>query len=272
MELQTKNHAGIFVSVAKQNVSYPSHGNDYCFAIEKNSFWFNHRNNVIKEILLKFPYANNFADIGGGNGYQANFIRNNFPEKEVFLIEPGYEGCINARKYGLENVYNIPFQEFDFKSNHISGIGLFDVVEHIENDVDFLTEIASCCDKGTNIYITVPAHNSLWSDIDNYSGHYRRYNSKMIEILAKKTDLKLLYNGYFFSYLTLPVYLIRSMPYKIMGKRDSKVILEKSSKNHKSGTLTKGLVNLLNNMELTALRNLKKIPLGGSCIAVFQVQ
>ena len=85
----------------KETVFYPESGNDECFGIEKDSFWFNHRNNILVKIMKKLPFDNNFADIGGGNGYQANFIKENFLEKEIYLIEPGYHGCLKAKKYEI---------------------------------------------------------------------------------------------------------------------------------------------------------------------------
>ena len=213
---------GIYVLDKENNrVSYPNTGHDMCFGIEKNSFWFNHRNEIIYEILKKFPFAGNFADIGGGNGYQANFISQKFPEKEVFLIEPGYHGCLNAKKYGVKNVYNMLSGDFNFKINHIGGVGIFDVIEHIENDIAFLKETADSCDKNTLIYMAVPAYNFLWSDTDDYDGHYRRYNSKMVRNLAEKANVELLYLGYFMFYLPVPVFFARSLPYKIRGKRDN---------------------------------------------------
>src|SRR6185437_3588675 len=193
----------------KAQISYPDEGNESCFAIEKNSFWFNHRNDVIVQLMKKFPFEGNFADIGGGNGYQAGFIKQNFPEKEVFLIEPGYQGCLNATKYGLRNVYNIPFQDFDFFSNNIGAVGVFDVVEHIKDDVGFLSEISRHVKKGTYIFMTVPAYNLLWSDTDDHAGHFRRYTSKSIKSLAAKTGFGLANTGYFMSYLTFPVFFAR---------------------------------------------------------------
>jgi hypothetical protein len=251
-------------------VSYPDHGNEDCFAIEKNSFWFNHRNEVIREVMQKFPFSGNFADIGGGNGYQASYIRNNFPGKDVFLVEPGYQGCLNAKRSGLENVYNMSFQDFDFTGNNIRGIGLFDVVEHIDDDVSFMRGIAEKCGKGGLIFVTVPAYNWLWSDIDNYSGHFRRYNSGMIKKLAKDAGLELLYNGYFMFYLILPILFGRSLLYRIRGKRDEKQINEQAGKNHKSGGLSAVIINILDKIELSMIRGSGKIPAGGSCIAVFR--
>jgi hypothetical protein len=268
-----KDINGIFVSKnLADKISYPESGNDECFGIEKDSFWFNHRNNIIKEILLKFPHSGNFADIGGGNGYQANFIKETFPEKEIFLIEPGYQGCLNAKKYGVKNIYNIPFQKFDFIGNNVDGVGLFDVIEHVEDDASFLKDISKSCPSKTNIYITVPAYKWLWSDTDDYAGHYRRYNSKMIKTLAKNSGLDILYNGYFMFYLPFPILLARNIPYRIRGKREQQTLLKDATGNHFTSSLSSKAINLLNSLEIRGIHKFGKLIFGGSCIAVLQTK
>lgn len=267
---QDKN--GIYVSELKQDISYPESGNEQCFRVEKNSFWFNQRNSVIYEIIQKFPFQNNFVDIGGGNGYQANFIQQKFSDKKIFLIEPGYEGCLKAKNYGVKNIYNIPFQEFDFIGNNIGGVGLFDVIEHIENDSLFLQEIAKSSNPGTLIYVTVPAYQSLWSDTDDYAGHYRRYNKNMIKSLAKKSDLNLIYSGYFMFYLPLPIYFFKHLPYKFRGKRDNDVLLKNELNNLNSKGISTPIINLLNAIEIGSIRNFGKLIFGGSCIFFLQTK
>ena len=71
------------------------------------------------------------------------------------------------------------FEDFDFNLYNINGIGLFDVLEHIENDKEFLSKLLNKLKKGARIYITVPAHNFLWSEIDRHGGHFRRHNKKV---------------------------------------------------------------------------------------------
>jgi hypothetical protein len=268
-----KDSNGIFIlNDQKEIISYPESGNDECFGIEQDSFWFKHRNNIILEIMKKYPFQGNFADIGGGNGYQASFIKKNFPNKEVFLIEPGYQGCLNAKKYGVKNIYNIPFEKFDFIGNNIDGVGLFDVIEHIEDDVTFLKDIGKSCPSKTNIYITVPAYNLLWSDTDDYAGHFRRYNSKLIRSLANGSGLNVLYTGYFMFYLPLPILFARNIPYRIRGKREQQTLLKDASGNHFASSLSSKVITLLNSLEIEGIHVFGKLIFGGSCIAVLQTK
>jgi hypothetical protein len=64
---------GIWYSAETRPVSYPSDGNDACFALEDVSFWFAHRNDCIVAAARKFPPPPGEAifDLGGGNGFVA---------------------------------------------------------------------------------------------------------------------------------------------------------------------------------------------------------
>ena len=45
---------GIWFSKMNSEISYPEEGNELCYQIEENSFWFKHRNNCIKTVINKF--------------------------------------------------------------------------------------------------------------------------------------------------------------------------------------------------------------------------
>ena len=140
-------------------------------------------------------------------------------------------------KARLTNVYNVVFQKFDFTEKTVKAVGLFDVLEHIDDDVDFLVQLKSALPPGSLIYITVPAHMYLWSDVDNYGGHFRRYDREMAEQLSKKTKLEIVYFSYFFMYVPVITYLVRRIPYKLRGKRTDATILITESENHQPSNI-----------------------------------
>src|ERR1700761_3818699 len=83
-------------------VSYPSHGNAACLAVEDRSFWFQHRNRVITEFVRRFHSGGTFLDVGGGNGYVARALIS--AGIRCILVEPGIEGALAARSRGVEPV------------------------------------------------------------------------------------------------------------------------------------------------------------------------
>ncbi len=158
-----------------QNISYPSDGNENCLAVEDGSFWFRHRNNCIASIVKTYPPQDNgtIFDIGGGNGFVSLGLAN--AGFDVALLEPGSVGTRNAKKRGLKNVICATTDAAKLKQHSLPAVGLFDVIEHIEDDLAFLQSIRNLMKKGGRLYATVPAYSFLWSEEDIFAGHFRRY-------------------------------------------------------------------------------------------------
>lgn len=269
MSTQTIDKNGIWVDNTKVVVDYPDIGNNNSFTLEENSFWFAHRNKVILETIKRYPFHKNYADIGGGNGFQTKFIQDNFPKSKAYLIEPGYQGCLNARKRGLSDIYNITAQNFDFKSNDVTAVGLFDVIEHIENDSKFLIQLKNKLPAGSLIYITVPTYNFLWSDVDDLGRHHRRYTIKMIKKLCLSAGVELQYASYFFSYIPPLTFFLRSIPYRINGYRGQKKILEKEDHQHNPSPFILKIFDYFQQREIKKIKH-SKTSFGASCIAVLK--
>ncbi|MES2503665.1 MAG: methyltransferase domain-containing protein [Myxococcota bacterium] len=261
---------GVWVGKEDLSISYPDSSNDECLKIEDLSFWFRHRNEVISSVIRQFPFENGFADIGGGNGYQLQQIARSFPERDSFLIEPGYQGCLNARSRGISNVYNMFFQNFDFSANRVGGIGLFDVIEHVDDDVQFMTQLRNHIPRGAYVYFTVPAYQFLWSDVDSAAGHFRRHTTKTMKKLAKQAGFNWLWSSYFFSYAILPLFLLRSMPYHFGRRRPVIEVTRSESENHQAGLIAQRVLNGINAAELLFINRGLKIPVGSSLIGVLQ--
>jgi SAM-dependent methyltransferase len=209
--------------VSADNISYPSDGNSVCYQLEDHSFWFKHRNDVIENVVRKFKKPGTFADVGGGNGFVAKMVQDKFFDLEVSLIEPGKSGCENAKKRGIRKIYNEILSEHKSVEKY-DNIGLFDVIEHIENDQDFLKEVHSRLNDHGRVFITVPAYQSLWSKEDVEAGHFRRYNLDSLIKTARNSGFRVIYSSYFFAILVPLIFLLKSLPFKlgVDNKREAK--------------------------------------------------
>jgi hypothetical protein len=255
---------GIWFSKSTQTISYPEDGNDLCLELEDFSFWFKHRNNCIIELVKKFSANENFFDIGGGNGFVSLGLQN--AGINVALLEPGISGVLNAKKRKIENVVCATTQNCGLLSEFVENIGVFDVVEHIKDEQDFLKSCHVMLKSKGKIFVTVPAFNFLWSNEDDYSGHFRRYTTKTLEQSLEKAGFKLLYNSYLFSPLPLPIFLMRTLPSKLnMHKNFSDK--DKFVKEHNSSK-SSAILEKIWNWELNKIKRLSKIPFGSSVIAV----
>src|SRR5665213_4372839 len=123
---------GVWVADGSLPVSFPQDGHAVCADIEAGSFWHRHRNRCILEILRAFPPDGPLFDVGGGNGVVATAMQE--AGFEAALLEPGAEGAANAKSAGLRTVIRSTFEAARFRSASLPAVGLFDVLEHVDND------------------------------------------------------------------------------------------------------------------------------------------
>lgn len=263
-----KDQNGIWRTGKQADVSFPSDGNEKMNTVESSGFWFEHRNNVLIDTIHKYPFKGDYVDIGGGNGFQLKQVIKKIKPSRGVLIEPGYDGCKNAIQNGVDDVYCMTFEEFEWEAFQVGGIALLDVIEHIADDVEFLTMLQKKVPKGTLIYIMVPALPWLWSKNDEHSGHFRRYTKKSLRQLGKACSFEPLHVSYFFSYLTLPVFIFRSIPFHLGF---IKSITKKNSTNqHKSKGFIRCILKIFGKLERPMIQK-KIVPFGSSCLGVFKV-
>lgn len=256
---------GIYFAKEQSSISYPEEGNQECYQLEDNSFWFKHRNNCIASLVERFSKDEVFFDIGGGNGFFSAMLQQK--GFESVLVEPGIAGCLNAKKRGLKNVICSTLLDAKFDKNSIENIGLFDVVEHIENDIAFLTENYECLKKGGKIYITVPANQWLFSEEDVYAGHFRRYTVKQMADILEKIGFKIKYKTYFFTFLPLPLFILNSIPYRLGIKKKKKEDYYTNRHSLGDSFMSKILSKVLR-FESNRIKKLKTMGLGSSCLIV----
>ena len=257
---------GVWNSSIVSAVSYPEDDNEICFAVEDNSFWFAHRNQCILSAVRLFPPPGPFFDIGGGNGYVAKALQDN--GFEVVLVEPGPAGARNARRRGVAHVVRSTLKDAGFRSGTLPGVGLFDVVEHIEDHRDFLSDVRSYIVDSGRVYITVPAFQRLWAHEDVEAGHWRRYNLAQICGLVKDCGFEVEYSTYFFQFLLLPIYLFRALPYSVGIPPKKNVEVRVHKDHHITNPAALRIIGWLSSRELTSVASRRRIGLGASCLVV----
>lgn len=246
------------------DISYPKGGNVDCFNIEERSFWFKHRNNCLVEVFRRFPPGGALYDVGGGNGYVALGLKNN--GFDTVLFEPRIEGARNAKSRGLNPVICATLEGSGFKEKTIPAIGLFDVLEHIKEDKEYLRKIKSFLINNGRLYLTVPAYRILWSIEDDLANHYRRYTLKELTQKIKSIGYEIDYATYFFSILPLPIFLFRTIPSKIKFRKKS--IFKQAQKEHNpKQKILSYLLNWYLKRELLKIKK-NKINFGASCLIV----
>jgi len=246
-------------------ISYPEEGSDLCFSVEESSFWFLHRNAVIAAAVKRFPPRGAVFDIGGGNGVVANALKN--IGCEVVLIEPSRVGAAHAISRGIENVVCGTLADARFRPGTLGAAGLFDVVEHIEDDVAFLSALRPLLKDDAPVYLTVPAGALLWSADDEAAGHFRRYRRRTLTAVLDAAGFDVLYATYFFVLLTLPIAVCRALPSRF-GRRRAVDEQSIGSEHATDGNVSRKLIGGLFAGETSIISRGHSLPFGASILAV----
>ena len=205
----SKRAEGSWNSDITEPICYPEDAHQDYAAVELTSYWFMHRNRCIISMVQRFAPSGPILDIGGGNG--AVSLALNSAGFLSIVLEPSSHGAAVAHSRGL-SVIRSAFPSASIVDGSIPAVGLFDVLEHIDDDRRTLGDLRRVLKDGGWLYMTVPAFNWLWSDEDNAAGHARRYTIDSASSKLKKAGFDVAFATYMFSPLVAPILLLRSAP------------------------------------------------------------
>ncbi|GEM_PF-1080963 len=151
----------------------------------RNFFWHRLRWNAIRPALVK-ENVKSVVDLGAGSGIFADFVKTEIRDVDYFFVEPSSLLTPYLEKeFGKDhNLTTAP----NFKN--MDAVIALDVLEHIENDADFLKQVASKMRSGAVLAMTVPSMKLLWSRWDLRVGHYRRYERSDLKKLFRDLSLE----------------------------------------------------------------------------------
>lgn len=176
--------------------------------LEAGHFWFRSRNRLlIWALRCYFPHARSFLEIGCGTGFVLSGIQRQFPD----LILSGSEIFSNGLAFAEKRLPDVTLFQMDARHIPFEGefdvIGAFDVLEHIEEDDAVLLQMFQATKPGGGIMLTVPQHRFLWSVVDEYSFHKRRYTRKELVEKVERAGFEII-RATSFVFFLLPLMLL----------------------------------------------------------------
>jgi SAM-dependent methyltransferase len=162
-------------------------------ALEEGNFWFVGRNRFILWALKKYcPDFDSFLEIGCGTGFVLSAISRDFLQAKLY----GSELFCSGLTFAAERIPSATFMQMDARSlpfeSQLDVVGAFDVLEHIREDRDVLDQIRKSLKPGGVLIATVPQHPWLWSGVDDYSCHVRRYERSELQSKIKDAGFSIL--------------------------------------------------------------------------------
>jgi SAM-dependent methyltransferase len=197
--------------------------------------------------LLKFLRSiksiNKVLDVGAGSGIFSKQLLQSTDAEESVCVDTGYP----EEKRETINGKTIEFKK-GFAGSDADIVLLMDVIEHIEDDVFFVKDIADKVKPGTSFLITVPAFQFLFSGHDSFLKHCRRYNISQLESCLEKAGLKVLKSRYYFGSLFPLIALLRIIKKIKMRLKSEKFVPESDLKVHSA--FTNQILFLIHKFEL----------------------
>jgi len=133
-------------------------------------------------LLNRKYYKNDFLEVGAGIGSFTDLYKNKV--NNIFLSEIDKTNLNILTKKYLKNknitILNKITSEINLKFNTIVH---FNVLEHIKDDVSEIETCLNMLKKDGHLILLVPAHNKLYSNLDEAVGHYRRYEKSFFKTL-----------------------------------------------------------------------------------------
>jgi len=231
--------------------------------LEEDNFWFRSRNLLILWALKEYcPDFHSFLEIGCGTGYVLSGISKIFQQSTLVGSEIFTSGLsLAAARLPLVDFMqmdarNIPFkEEFDV-------IGVFDVLEHIEEDERVLAQVYSALKPQGFTLIAVPQHAWLWSSMDEYAYHVRRYSASDLHQKIKKVGFRIVRSTSFVTTLLPAMMTSRFFQRKVSDEK-----FDATSELKISPWLNLLFFQMLCT-ELTYIRKGFNFPIGGSRLVI----
>jgi SAM-dependent methyltransferase len=143
------------------------------------------RNASIEKLIVKYLKLDELKqhcrilEFGAGKG---EFTRRMINRKNIDLL------AVETDQSYIKNLSLTVqvFSSIDDVPGKLDCIYLIDVLEHLENDRQFLKSFFEKLINNGRLFVYVPARKELLSSLDKKLGHYRRYSKT--ELLNKITD------------------------------------------------------------------------------------
>lgn len=136
--------------------------------------------------------AMDWLDVGAGDAWFAGQLRRLLPPAAnvtCWDINYSEEDLATGGEEGLTLVADRPTDRFD-------RVIMLDVIEHVDEDVDFVQDIVSdLLTEDAVVLVSVPAHPALFSSHDRTLRHRRRYSPGACRRLLQGSGLSVIAEG-----------------------------------------------------------------------------
>ena len=226
--------------------------------LQDQHWWFRARRDILLAVIkqLQLPDQADILEIGCGAGGNLGMLKQ---FGRVSAMEMDDRAIAKAKKISGLKIDKGRLPDHIPYSCQFDLICLFDVLEHIENDLDAVLKIVRRLKSTGQIIITVPAHMFLFGSHDKNMHHFRRYSKKRLKKILTGSGFKIQKITYFNTILFPVVVMTRCLDF---FRKDQNAIGYDTP-----NPFLNGILYRIFRMERHII-NITNLPVGASLIAV----
>lgn len=232
-------------------------------AMEDRNFWFRSRNRLILWAVEKYCSGfQSFLEIGCGTGYVMSGLARAYSDASLHGSEIFVEGLgFAANRLPSVDLMQMDARKIPFRSE-FDVIGAFDVLEHIEEDETVLAQVHEALKPDGMLLLSVPQHEWLWSAVDDFSCHARRYVASDLHRKIKAAGFEIVRSTSFVTVL-LPAMAVS----RLLRKNESIEDVDVTTELKINPVLNSVFYQLLS-AELAVIKTGIDFPVGGSRLVI----
>lgn len=162
---------------------------------EERHWWFSGRRQVLLALVrAELPERARLLDVGCGTGF---FLEAAATRYQVSGLDPSPQAVEFCRDRGLAEVCEGVVGDLGGLTAKYDAVTFFDVLEHLPDDIGALLLARRVLRPGGRVFVSVPAHQWLWSHHDEVHGHQRRYTKSLLRARLTAAGFVPANTGYF---------------------------------------------------------------------------
>jgi SAM-dependent methyltransferase len=141
----------------------------------------NYNSWLLNQVIAAKPaHVAKIADLGAGRGTFAEMLRAR--GLEVYCVEPDPENQAVLRQLGFQ----VAAAMEEHEPESLDYVYTLNVLEHVPDDEALVRAVFSHLHRGGRLFIFVPAFPLLWSRLDDYVEHQRRYRRAPLVAMLRR--------------------------------------------------------------------------------------
>lgn len=256
------------------SVSYDQTYFEKLYQVEDRHFWFRTRRAIVaalcRDMVANLPSGYRVMEIGCGTGHLLKTLKDTCVKGELVGMDLYWAGLAFASQRTNTSLIQGRAEWMPFREGTFDLIGMFDVLEHLENDEEILISVLQMLKKGGKLILTVPAERQLWSTTDLIAHHQRRYEMDELKQKLEKSGFQIDYSSEFMQALHPLARLRPRAPVLLeeMSADENRRSQEEFSQELKIIPIVNEIAFRILNAEVNRIRHYKPIKRGTSIIAV----